>query len=156
MKNNIKIMIAFVLGAIIFGGIGVCATIKATADDIEYSEGVSVKDKIDDLYVIQNEKINSLQSKVTEYETRPDSITIQHCNGGTIVFDELVQKYKKLKIILINGTSAKYSFQLLNNSDVVVYDNITLNQEYLTSTVKKSQITKTDNGWVCAHMQFYN
>ena len=40
----------FLLGAIIFTGIGAYATIKLQASEIEYSEGVSIKDKIDDLY----------------------------------------------------------------------------------------------------------
>ena len=40
----------FILGALIFTTVGVYATIKIEANEIEYSEGVSVKDKIDDLY----------------------------------------------------------------------------------------------------------
>ena len=40
----------FILGGIIFSGISVYATFKAQADEIEYENGVSVKDKIDDLY----------------------------------------------------------------------------------------------------------
>ena len=47
LKNPIFM---FLLGAIIFTGIGACATIKLQASEIEYSEGVSIKDKIDDLY----------------------------------------------------------------------------------------------------------
>ena len=47
IKNNI---VGFVLGAIIFSGISVFATLAITADQIEYSPNVSVKDKIDDLY----------------------------------------------------------------------------------------------------------
>ena len=49
MKNNIKIMIAFVLGALIFGGIGVYAAIKIQADEIGYKDG-TVEAALNDLY----------------------------------------------------------------------------------------------------------
>ena len=50
MKNIKNYLLVFILGGIIFSGISVYATFKAQADEIEYENGVSVKDKIDDLY----------------------------------------------------------------------------------------------------------
>ncbi len=50
MKNIKNYLLMFILGGIIFSGISVYATFKAKADEIEYENGVSVKDKIDDLY----------------------------------------------------------------------------------------------------------
>ena len=54
MKNIKNYLLMFILGGIIFSGISVYATFKAQADEIEYKNGVSVKDKIDDLYSFKN------------------------------------------------------------------------------------------------------
>lgn len=63
IKNNI---IGFILGAIIFSSITAFATIKIQADKVEYSEGVSVKDKIDDLYNIKNTTIDNLSNQLDQ------------------------------------------------------------------------------------------
>ena len=47
IKNN---LLGFILGAIIFSGIGAYAEYIISADKIEYAPNISVKDKIDDLY----------------------------------------------------------------------------------------------------------
>ena len=50
-KTDLKIILAFIMGAIIFGSIGVYATIKIQADEIGYGEpGKTVADALDDLY----------------------------------------------------------------------------------------------------------
>ena len=50
MKNIKSYLLSFILGGIIFSGITVFAEYVITADKIEYSANISVKDKIDDLY----------------------------------------------------------------------------------------------------------
>lgn len=50
MKITKSNLFFFLLGAIIFTGVGAFAAIKIDADKVNYSEGVTVKDKIDDLY----------------------------------------------------------------------------------------------------------
>ena len=50
MKNNTKIVIAFILGLII-SGVTVYAVTTITADQVSYDENNTVKDKIDDLYL---------------------------------------------------------------------------------------------------------
>lgn len=49
-KTNIKIIVAFILGAIIFGGIGVYAAVKIQASEIEYND-TPLDEVLDDLYL---------------------------------------------------------------------------------------------------------
>ena len=50
MKNIKGYLLSFILGGIIFSGIGAYAEYIVTADKIEYAPNISVKDKIDNLY----------------------------------------------------------------------------------------------------------
>ena len=75
-----KYVIGFILGAIIFIGIGVYAGTKIQAAEIEYAPNVSVKDKIDDLYTTANttlsnkdQQISNLTSEKTNLESTIDT-----------------------------------------------------------------------------------
>ena len=65
MKKILKSRIfIFLLGVVLAGSIGVYAGTRITADDVEYSEGISVKAKIDDLYTTQSTTVESLNTTI--------------------------------------------------------------------------------------------
>ena len=57
MKNNVKIVIAFILGILITSGVVLAAS--ANANDISYGNG-TVKDALDDLYQVRDNKSTCL------------------------------------------------------------------------------------------------
>ena len=60
-----KYVIGLITGLILAGSIGVYATIRLQANEVEYSNGISVKDKIDDLYDLSSNNIEV--SNLTKY-----------------------------------------------------------------------------------------
>ena len=71
MKNNIKIIIAFFLGAIIFGSAGVYATLTYNANQITYTKGnntMYLSDAIDELYT-SADSIESLENQISDLES---------------------------------------------------------------------------------------
>ncbi len=76
-KTNIKIIIAFLLGLIISGSIGVYATIRMQADEIGYKDG-TVEEALDYLYVKKSQGV-----QVATLTTQGATYTMQ--NDGYIV-----------------------------------------------------------------------
>ena len=61
IKNNIKLIIGIIIGMIIVSGLSVYATYQYLASEIEYTDGVSVEDALNELY--QNKKETSDETK---------------------------------------------------------------------------------------------
>ena len=144
-------LFTFVLGLVIAGSIGVYAVVKISAEDIEYNEGISVKDKIDDLYIKSN-KYDTL--------TFTNMLSSWKDNASTSSNFQLTQfqnKYKKFKVVLQSGNgtcSAKIADAQWNQTT------LNYNQEYLTTAgvylivVNNSPNT---NGSACNYtFTFYN
>jgi hypothetical protein len=77
IKNNVKVMVAILITAIICISGTVYATIKIQASEVEYSEGISVKDKIDDLYTVQNTTIANKDLEITNLTTQSTTLSGQ-------------------------------------------------------------------------------
>lgn len=76
----------FILGGIIFTTVSVYANFKIQADEIEYSNGVSVKDKIDDLYTGIDNMGKTYKSNITKVNGQPNSIaTIINLDTGKYI-----------------------------------------------------------------------
>lgn len=84
----------FILGGIFFGG-AVFATMTITADQIEYSDNVSVKDKIDDLYT----KVKPTYSGVTTI-TPSNSTQVLSTKNKSLNTDITVNSMPDLSIAL--------------------------------------------------------
>ena len=152
MKKNIFLVL---ITAIICISSTAFAVTTLNANQITYTnsnnEEILVSDALDSLYTAKNTTIANLQTQLNNFS----GITVQHCNGGHFVFSDLKQKYSKLKITSFNGTSTNYTYSLLDASNIPVYSDIVVNQEYSLSDIVKSSIVNS-NGWICAYMHFYN
>ena len=91
MKTKI---LYFILGAVVFTGIGVIAT-TITANDIMYDQNTTVKDKIDDLYDKTSSMTISLKT-----QNRNNSST------ATGNFNYTEGKYKYFKILNFDTMTA--------------------------------------------------
>lgn len=70
MKRIFKSRIfAFILGAVIFGTIGVVATVEILAEDVVYNHGTNVKDALDSIYTTQNTAVANLNNQVSTLQT---------------------------------------------------------------------------------------
>ena len=125
-KNNI---FAFILGAIIFGSIGVVSAYAIFANDIGYTpkdttwEVDNVKDAIDDLYAKSSSGIldnTSFYLRVENYSSSRDSSSL-------LAFSKL-SYYKKFKISnrTLNSYASYctiYGWSLKQNKPIVLNDN---------------------------------
>ena len=60
IKNNVKVIVAFILGGLIFGSVGVYAAYSFASSEVSYTENnqTSVKSALDDLYTRANTWLN--------------------------------------------------------------------------------------------------
>ena len=105
MKNNIKIVIAFILGAIISSGITAVVALNVSANDISYENG-TVKDALDNLYDIEGTQVATLTTQGATY-------TMQ--NDGYITGTAAASNSKNA-IVYINNTSTNYILAPYNTS----------------------------------------
>ena len=92
IKNN---LLGFILGAIIFSGIGAYAEYIITADKVEYSKDISVKDKVDDLYT----KVKPSYTGATSITPSTTTQTLQTNNkllNSNITINPIPSTYKSL------------------------------------------------------------
>ena len=67
MKKNIILVL---ITAIIFTGVGAFANNLITAEQINYNENTTVKDKIDDLYTRQTDTIDAKDTQITNLQNQ--------------------------------------------------------------------------------------
>ena len=105
----------FLLGIIIFAGINTYASIKAQADEIEYSSGVTVKDKIDDLYT----KVNKVATQVATLTTQGASYTMQ--NDGYVIGTVTGHGTEGYGEVYFDGTTMAYAVGSNRTNQVSLY-----------------------------------
>ena len=92
IKNN---LLGFILGAIIFSGIGAYAEYIISADKVEYAPNISIKDKVDDLYT----KVKPSYTGATSITPSTTTQTLQTNNkllNSDITIDPIPATYKQL------------------------------------------------------------
>ena len=92
IKNN---LLGFILGAIIFSGIGAYAEYIITADKVEYAPNISIKDKVDDLYT----KVKPSYTEATSITPSTTMQTLQTNNkllNSDITINPIPSTYKNL------------------------------------------------------------
>ena len=108
MKNNVKIIIAFILGLIIAGSIGVYATIKIQASEIGYKD-TTVEATLNDLYTLAGKNIsfgNPIYSHYSGDQLENSEITLPLNKG----------KYIVSAIYALANHSATYNVINVNNN----------------------------------------
>lgn len=121
MKKNIKVgVISFILGAIIFGGIGVFATLNLTAASVTY-DNTTVELALDDLYT-KATTYKNLSTATTAGANDILSGKTAYDNNGNLVEGQLT--ISSIDFYLFNYTG-KTQFQL-QESLVNVYGNLTI------------------------------
>jgi len=145
--NMNKNIIAFIIIAIVFTSIGVFATTAITADQINYDENTTVKDKIDDLYTRQTNTIN-------KYATLSIGLTAEGFNssdvGGTLTLNGFNQKYRTFvisSITLRSGcTSCKmWAYKNSTGATETITTGVTYNVSDYSWIMIKSQTKPCDS-----------
>ena len=104
----------FILGAFIFGTVGVLATTSIQANQIGYTKNgidITLDTALDDLY----NQANKAPTQVATLTTRGETYTMQ--NDGYIVGSASASNSKNA-IIYINNTNSNYILAPYNTSDV--------------------------------------
>ena len=92
MKNIKNYLLSFILGGIIFSGITVFAEFIVTADKIEYSANVSVKDKIDDLYTKVKPSYSGIV-EITPTKSNQVLLTNNKIVNSNIIINKIPDKF---------------------------------------------------------------
>ena len=124
IEINIKIIIAFALGLIIAGSIGVYAAIKMQASEIGYND-TTVDQALNDLYTTSN-RFNSINISFTS-ASYSNTINSQ----ANFNFDEFANYYKYFKInSLTTNASTSYCVAQIRSSEQDKYIDAALDTEY--------------------------
>lgn len=103
IKNNLKIITAVIISAVLFTGIGVYATTQYLAKDISFNP----KDenwKVDNVEDALNELYKDRNKSVYIY-LRAESFASSNQSSGLFAFGDLMKYYKKFKIVNITTNS---------------------------------------------------
>ena len=180
-KRNIKLIILVITLIIITSGISVYATSTYLASQVDYKNGNSVADALDDLYnktkSYKNLNIETTASESdilsgkTAYNSNGNLITgnlenrisLSLFNNTEIAQFELsaslVSTYKKIKITSANiysGNTCTYGICKVDGSNETAF---TINQEYNIQSLYNSGYTKLyvrSNGWGAVTYELYN
>ena len=132
----------FILGVFVSSGFMVFAEYIVTADKIEYSANISVKDKIDDLYTTANNtlatkeqtistlsgQVNSLQEELDSLEDDISTGTKEITANGQQTLDKYYKKVNvNVPLDIKSGLSGKTSF----GQKGVSWSGFTVNHKYL-------------------------
>ena len=141
MKNNVKIVLAFILGLIIAGSIGVYAVIKIQADEVGY-QNTTVDQALNDLYTLATSPLsytaitpNSSQGE--RIATRNTSVTLN--KGKYILVTGGVQNSFQSSAINTVGNASNAiiscnncEYQLISSRQVTSSPSQTYNGNYMT------------------------
>ena len=112
IKRNFKVIISFILGGIVFGGLVIYATVYCNASQVQYTSNKSVENALDDLYnkSVNKGLLNWNPTTETTYTVEPG-----YYSGGTLssegVTGEGKHWYKTQKIITsTNNTTITCGF----------------------------------------------
>ena len=107
MKNKLKIVVAFILGGIVFGGVVALAAIKIQANEVGYKNG-TVEDALDNLY----NQVSSKKTVCMLLSGTANTIGAKYaCNPG----DGVIRNFYLLKV---DGNNVKLIMEQ-NLSDTV-------------------------------------
>ena len=156
MKKNI---LFFIMGAIIFGSIGVFATLSYEASQITY-KNTTLDHAIDDLYTTQNNAVNTLQNQLNSEINKPLQIRFAFLSGnsGMMRITPFANNYNYYNVELEGkGSSATCAVEAVDSSNKF-YD-ISFNQDYSItyndSNDLRVQFSAT-NGWCTFRLNFHN
>ena len=125
-----KFAIGFILGAIIFSSITAYAIKTYSADQIQYSQTYTVKDKLDSLYSTQNNVVNNLEY---QYNTCQNSLTTYENKFTNLCSSDIKYGYYKAATRAVDNT---VSVSLSSGNYVCVYN---------VSVVSGRNSNETDN-----------
>ena len=132
IKNN---LLGFILGAIIFSGIGAYAEYIITADKVEYSKDISVKDKVDDLYTM----FKPVYTGITSVTPTKNIITLETKN------------MRLNNNIIINAIPSNYKYLAALDNELVASDLLSNIKAYNAS----GEVITGSNTSNCVHAKFY-
>ena len=135
IKNNIKVIVAFILGAVIFGSVGVYATYSFASSEVTYTENnqTTVKSALDDLYTRANTWINPNEMENSK------SIT----SNGT--YD--ITNYKNATVNVANTNTETYSATTRNSKiDMGATNNYRYVNTNSVPNTNSATYTPTSNG----------
>ena len=146
MKNIKNYLLSFILGGIIFYSISVFAEYIVTADKIEYSTNVSVKDKIDDLYT----KVKPTYTGVTTYTPDANGKTFETAGkilNSNIVIDPISTNLKDIHDSTVTSNSDVALGKVAYKSDgTKLTGTLEAYSAVTTTTYASGVITKTGAG----------
>lgn len=120
MKNNVKIIIALLLGLIIAGSIGTYATIKMQASNIEYNNG-TVEEALNELYVKTTQ-----QASNSKYD-------FEVSNSASAISSKITITSADNFTSFVCGVEGSTAFQSTNN--ICVVENLNKNTDYKITIV---------------------
>lgn len=152
-KENIKLLLTFIITAFIFLSLGVYATSTFLAKDISFTstnpkfEANNVEDALNTLYTYKDKKVS--KNNFVGNGTSTDVLT-----------DSFYSNYTYLKvtnIFIYSGTKCDVFFQTDNGT---VEQNVVLNQEYniknMISAGYPKFSTRNTNGYCWPTVEYYN
>ena len=120
MKGNIKLVIAFILGAVIFGCIGAYAATMIQSSDVLYND-TNVEAALNGLYTTQNTTVSTLTTANSTLTSQNESLTnqisslqaqlnakISATNFGTPTYTNSQGNQADTRVASINLTKGKY------------------------------------------------
>ena len=162
-KSNI---FSFIVGAVLFGGIGVVAAYNMLAKDIKYTPSDTswnvdnVEDAIDDLYANKNKEILNkftLKVRAESYSSTYQGVTNYNMNNMSSIKDN----YQFFKITDISTENLKsYEFAGWDTKTKTIIP-IQMNKEYSLDQISSFWIIVTSNsngtmGYAIPTVEFYN
>ena len=166
MKKKVIFIIGFILGGLLFGIVGVYATLSYSANQITYTKGnntIYLSEAIDELYTTQGTTVNNLQTDLNTCNSR-SFLVRDIVNPGTNTVHHLwdmtnANGYSKF-IVKLNskGTNAACTIYTTNGGSTKIAD-LSLDTEYSTTygnVVDYRLNLKAETSWCSYKLIFYN